>query len=351
MIRLKPSIVCGIEIEMEYDARLMKIKKSNYHEEYDDKEDYFWVGDSEKFIAERDGSLGVYKFAEGDCVELISIPFLIEDGMHIVKDFAKQFGAMIGNKLDEVICFNDSTGAHIHLSLLNPEKEGYTNIDLRDHIRHKFKGKPMFFRDIIGISILNKIKERLIKRAKAVLSDDTFAKWSSALVRGCAAKIEDEDQMYENRRSEWNLTLHNRIEYRGFNLRGITTWGEFFRIYGLLFLIIKEVIYEEFESKRPFFSQSAYELLPDDCAGLFPNALLNYTIVGGKILSENTAVFDVGLEQSHKRRRYEIELPNALEPEVNFVVDMNSSSEWNADWIDEPHWVEDEEPNEDEGGN
>jgi hypothetical protein len=337
VIELKPSIVCGIEIEMEYNAHLMKIKKANYHEEYDDREDYLWVGDSEKFIAERDGSLGVYQFAEGECVELISIPFLIENGMNIVKDFANQFGAMTGQKLDEYICFNDSTGAHIHLSLLNSEKEGYTNIDLRDHIRHKFKGKPMFFRDIVGISILNKIKERLIERAKAILSEDAFAKWSSALIRGFAAKIEDENQMYEDRRSEWNLTLHNRIEYRGFNLRGITTWGEFLRIYELLFSTIKEVIYEEFESKRPFFNQSAYELLSDDCSGL---------------LSENSAVFDIGLEQSHKRRRYEVELPNALEPEVNFVIDMNSSPEWNADWIDDrPYWDEDKEPDEDEGGN
>jgi hypothetical protein len=323
---MKPSIVCGIEIEMEYNTKVTKIAKAAYHEDCNAKDEYEWVGDN--FIAERDGSLGVYKFEAGDCVELVSVPFLVEDGMNIVKDFCSQFGGMVGKKLDEVICFNDSTGAHIHLSLLNPEKEGHTYIDLRDHIRHKFKGKPMFFRDIVGVSMLNKIKQRMVGRAKKALPKEAFEKWSNALVRSYAAPVQTDDDMFDDRRREWNATLLNRIEYRGMNLRGITTWAEFFSLYEILFSVIREVIDEEFESDKPFFNKSEVEVDSEqNIRKMLPEALVSYPIMPNLMIDEDNAVFLVGLEKARKRRRYEVEMPEII------ALDMNEPPERNPNYF------------------
>jgi len=326
---MKPSVVCGIEIEMEYDSSKIKIDKEGYHQDLAEESEYFWVSDS--FIAEQDGSLRVYKFIDsGDTVELISVPFLVEDGMTVVEKFHDSFK---GYDLNKIINFNDSTGAHIHLSVLNPELEGYTSIKLRDHIVRKFKGKPVFFRDVVGLALLGKIKAGVVERVEAALPADVFNKWQSALVRSHAASIEDGEDMYHcDRHKEWNLTLQNRIEYRGFNLRGIQTWEQLFKIYEILFSVIQEVICEEFTKPKPFFSESQQEISETDC-GMFPQALVDFPVTRARrdgspgysldvLGTENVVSFPVEITHAHKRRRYDVELKDVIKPEMEYVIDM-----------------------------
>jgi len=115
---MRPIIVCGIEIETEYNSDKISIRKNSYHS--DINHNTF----GKNFFAESDGSLTDRKFGvAGETVEIISRPFFIGEFPEIFKDFQNEVIERSEVKeLNKVLNFNDSCGAHIHISLWMPSK-------------------------------------------------------------------------------------------------------------------------------------------------------------------------------------------------------------------------------------
>jgi len=316
---MKPLIVCGIEIEMEFNRKHLSINKAGYHNNYNERSEYAWFG--KHFIVESDSSLDVRKFENGDVCEMISVPFSVDKGMEVVDGFIKKFGEF---KLSEVINFNDTTGAHIHLSVLNADKEGSTLINLRPGIRVNFKGKPVFFRDVVGANILNEIKSKVCERVKEELPASVYEKWSSALTRSNYAAPIIPNQLYAERGREWNLTLKNRIEYRGYNLRGVKTWEQLRKMYEILFSTIKEVISAEFSKEYPFLSEEEHPTeIHYNTLGIIRKQLKpDYLVSQETFLKTARVDFYVGLTNPKKRRRYSFGISKPMSKELNLIVDM-----------------------------
>jgi len=255
---MRVDMICGIEFELEYNAKLLgTISHSDHHSSIPT-----WLSNS--FIAEQDGSLEVCHFNDGKVVEIISIPFLLSDYRTILKAFEDLIYSMTANKLNTVksavksrynlydlICFNDTTGAHIHLSVLKPSKEK-TLIQFKDKFI-AFDGKLVPINSLANYGFLGNFTEKL--KAK-VMQDlpSIYPSWSISLYRGAASRITPV-MNYRERYLEWNLTGQGEcLEYRSFHLRGIETWKDFYKIWDDLFSLINTHIKEELSKTRPLAS-------------------------------------------------------------------------------------------------
>ena len=277
-VMVSPRIICGVEIELEYNKNKLSFFPNPYH--YDGEPNFL----NDFFIMERDGSLMPKFFKNGDVIEFISIPFDIEQGMDVIRSFRDYFRKF--GELKKVINFNNTTGAHMHLSVLNADKFGLSPISFRGRT-YSFFGTKILFREAVSIKLLNKIKSLLVREVKKKLPE-VFPTWYRSLTRPYAQAL-DESCFYTDRRREWNLTLKNRVEFRAFNLRGVKTWSQFTKIYSILFKVIRKVIFAEFEKPRPFKSEFGF-------------SVERTTPI---ILNENHAV---RLLKPKRRRRYKVEV-------------------------------------------
>jgi len=315
---MKPLVVCGIEIEMEYNRKNLSIHRDGYHHHHQERADYAWFG--KHFIAESDSSLNVSTFESGDVCEMVSVPFSIDNGMKVIDGFIKKFGEF---ELKDVVSFNDTTGAHIHLSVLNVDKEGTTTINARPGVKVNFKGRPMFFRDAVGANILDEIKGKLLSRVKEELPKSLYDKWSGSLVRDNYAEKLIPNRLFAERKREWNLTHPSRIEYRGFTLRGVKTWEQLRKMYDILFSVINEVVLAEFSKEQPFLSEEEHPTeVHYNQLGYMKTQLKSDYLMNGFGLIPGEVNYDVGLSNSTKRRRYTFGVSRPMDKELNLVVDM-----------------------------
>ena len=120
-------LMFGLEIEAEYNMALLKpISKSSYHTRSGCKKF------GPKWFVEKDGSLRANHFSNGDTAEFISIPLPKTDVIPTLKKFQNKIWSLAGTQceLKDALNFNDSTGAHIHISLLvhNGKELGYNPV-------------------------------------------------------------------------------------------------------------------------------------------------------------------------------------------------------------------------------
>ena len=232
-------MILGIEIECEVNTKLIRVSKDNYHGTHPIRiaNDY-WK-------AECDGSLRNSKFPMSDTVEFISKKLVSFNNMKTaLEEFKAYFSkvkpvpvfSVFGTtpqainsedtelELGEILNFNNSMGCHIHFSL---DKD------------YKFK-KLMLYK---GYAMARNKFFSLLK-SSTIIPEDTKAGILKHYSRQYARKLKPNDVKngYSmDRRTEFNLCSERDgrgLEWRSFNLLGITTWNEFFE----MFRIAEEVI-------------------------------------------------------------------------------------------------------------
>lgn len=237
--KITPQIICGIEIELEYNVTAVGgFPVGNYH-----SSNPTWF--TPNFAAERDGSLSRQTFLSGATAEFVSRPFLIKDYKNILTEFKNGFEARMRTRprnyqMSDIISFNRSTGAHIHLSIVNQKKgikSRYTIVD-RDKIFELNNSKGVWLK-AINDKTLYAINRAIIRRVKKELPQ-VYSKFRRRFYRDYA--LQQIDRTGRNRYCTWNFDTDgsDHIEFRSFHLYGITTWDEFFKMYQIAFETIEE---------------------------------------------------------------------------------------------------------------
>jgi len=217
----------GLEVELIADEELKNFNVAGYHHgRYSDFPELngYWK-------IERDGSLSpddedLNKFLSPKIGEFITKKLAISDLPRALNAFKKFFEGD-EYELNEVISFNSSCGCHIHFSEDVNVQNGfltYTNFD--------------------------KLRENTFKRiAKDV--PDVFESFKNHYFRPGYSNKNDSLLIPDIREVEFNFTQlkDNRgIEWRAFNLRGVKTWAQFFKMITIAIEEIQKMFNEYIKS-------------------------------------------------------------------------------------------------------
>lgn len=252
----KYKILYGLELELEYNKiKLGKIMKNSYHSVDAKKFNKY-------FIAESDGSLRseTFPYGEGDTVELISIPMTSENVMKSLQNFKEdiiqRYKEQTGNEtceLKDVISFNTSTGAHVHMSLLVKNSHDEV-ISLRNNKKIKFHGQSKNIMSFSNIEFMKKIARKIKTRIKNELPEfyESFVK---NYYRRYARRMTTRTSSSQ-RYTEFNTTNNKTIEYRSLHLRGIETWTQLFKFYEIVTSVTDTEFNTQFNSEKPFCNET-----------------------------------------------------------------------------------------------
>lgn len=207
----------GLEIEAEYNREYIdRIKTGDYH--HPETFTTMWG-------AERDGSLDVVGFEEGDVVEFTSKVLSAKTFFGALEHFEKKIKSLAGEDLElfDVLNFNSSCGAHIHFSL-SEDKTLPIKI-----IRHQ----EVLLREIV------------IKNMKGAAMGDAFITlFDKQYYRSYALSASNNGAKRDNKYNSLNFhTRKNTVEWRSFNLRPVRTWKEFHLMYRVAYNSIIEFIH------------------------------------------------------------------------------------------------------------
>ena len=132
------------------------------------------------------------------------------------------------------IVINTTCGAHIHFSVRNPIRG----------TRHLYRKVP--------IQTLAKIRKLAHERIKSQLPQ-VYPSFEGQYNRDYAQVCRDMHSNYHGeRRTEFNSTSDKGMEWRSFNLSGVTKWSEIRAMYSIAIGAIEEVIGGEIASSAPF---------------------------------------------------------------------------------------------------
>lgn len=199
----------GLEIESIVNNEIMSIAEETigrYH--HPTKKNVYWR-------MEKDSSLhGKNKFDYEETIEFTSIVIKPERFRRALDSFKEIFK---GYELNKVLDFNDTCGCHIHISM-------------EDESTFTFRRRAVF-----GIfSDVRKEFFRLLKKNEK-LSQEVKDKIRKHYFRHYAQAVnEDNYRDTSDKYREFNLRTEEDgtgIEWRSFNLLGVTTWDEFFEVF------------------------------------------------------------------------------------------------------------------------
>lgn len=207
------NVMLGLEIEGVINKDIHRLTIGDYHRGV--------PTEAKGWKVERDGSIrSENEFSNYDYVEFVSRVLFtragVEEKLKVFKDFISQQGKY---ELHEVISFNKSCGAHIHIGVRN----------------YRFLDKAM-------VSVFFKVRKKFVKMMSTsnIASKEQIIKHYD---RSYARKLRSPFGNYEarwrtdERRTEWNFCSerdNKGLEWRSPNLLGIKTWAEFdeaYRIY------------------------------------------------------------------------------------------------------------------------
>jgi len=263
-LSFQPNILIGLEIEAEYNTEYLNyIEVADYHSERVKPFGYY-------FKTESDGSLSAQSFGYpvGETAEFISIPFNIDESKKVLKDFKETFIKRLKNHrnitekealkipLQKYLSFNNTTGAHVHLSILNTDKELIKKFTFGRRRKLEFKGEFIDLKRVFTYEFMQNFKQKLKNNVNKKIPH-VYTLWERSLNRGYARAYYNKTDFKNNkdheREKEFNLTGSNTdIEYRGFTLRGVNTWTDFFKIYEIFFKTLKTCLYAELRKTKPF---------------------------------------------------------------------------------------------------
>lgn len=189
----------GFEIELEFDRNKVPVfSVGSYHEGMEVPGLKFWT-------AEDDHSLNTTLPRSSVC-EFVSKKLTKNNFQTALDEFQLFFSKNGQQELHEVIKFNSSTGAHIHFSIQKTD----------------LKSKYSVFHE----KTLHKL---VIKHLRELgFSESFITKFELDYHRSYAKTDLDRTSRYECLNFR---TPDSDMEWRGFHLRGITTWREFRKAY------------------------------------------------------------------------------------------------------------------------
>jgi hypothetical protein len=212
----------GFEIELEYNRQNSELKS-------------FSIGDYHHGTAlgrywkvESDGSLSSEKFSAGrTCEFVLRRPLGLRTYMKALEEFKSFFG---NAELNKTICFNSTTGAHIHFSF----------------------GEKMMFqrfkRNLPGISTSTMYKLLNNNMVKSKLPSSVQFRMIKSYYRSYSERFVSRTTRYQ----EINYNKRQTLEWRSFNLRGVETWEQFFEAYRVAVLSIVQFLEWMLQTKCEF---------------------------------------------------------------------------------------------------
>ncbi|MCD6381378.1 MAG: hypothetical protein J7L43_00155 [Candidatus Aenigmarchaeota archaeon] len=231
----------GVEIETATNLLLDSDEKAPYHE-WDEDEYYLFAG---QWKVEEDGSLGEHGYI--DTAEFI---------LRYPKEKRAFFRALRGwkegiqrrgfKRLHSAVEFNKTCGCHIHISL-------------------SFKNGKMLPVDFVKWEHLVAIRKRVLKKIDRELPH-IYPFFVGQYYRNYAQRMESIENGFEERYSEWNLQTADdedfHIEWRSFNLMGVKTWADFFKMFRIAIDTIETVFRGEMQKEHPFLVREERKITP-----------------------------------------------------------------------------------------
>jgi len=226
---MKYKVIVGIEFETEYNTKMLgELSQNGHHSESG------WCKflDNKYFKCEEDRSLRVRKF--GDTVEIISAPIELSNVQTVLKSLQKSIYKKVGKSVpfNKVFSVNNTCGCHIHISILNCDNKFRYEIydDGREEI-FDFAGKPYNIREILSDDFMTIFRKKLHKNISKNLGN-IYPSFSKNYFRYYAQNRKN--NVKDNARYvEYYYATKERCEFRSFNLIGVKTWNEFFKIFEL----------------------------------------------------------------------------------------------------------------------
>ena len=240
------TLVFGLEIETEMNGEeIGVIDRAGYHSSQ-------FNNFSKYFCAETDCSLRTNNFiGRAYTAEFVSEPLPYDKVVPALEDFKltmERRAKMKNLELYRLLCFNYSTGAHIHISVV---KNGApTPIKFKDKTI-VLPGKPVstsLYRENIRFfkRIAAKIKQRLKREMP-----EFYPRFQQDYFRSYAKKMPNTPS--PGRNFEFNMnTDYDTIEWRSSHLHGIKTWKDFINYYAIVTSVFQEEFIKEFKKKNAF---------------------------------------------------------------------------------------------------
>ena len=215
-------INCGIEIEAEYNSKIMTINRAPHHPSGSNK-----IAFGKQFFVEIDGSLRALKFKDHPVpndhpgrkelygtAEFVSKMFPITKYKETLDDFKEMIITLGKSKtMSDLIHFNRTTGCHIHISL-------------KDDNKHSFPLKDVKMSEYILFNklLMGKVTEKL---------PHVGAHFCGRFYREHARKRNQQ----KARNSSWNFETaeNNHVEFRSFHLMGVETWEDLYTMFDIVF--------------------------------------------------------------------------------------------------------------------
>lgn len=192
----------GFEIELEYDVdkRRGQINAGRYHGPRK-------LGRTAYWRVEEDGSLGTEDFDEGQTIEVTTIPIRLSEIPLALKEFKTFFAQKRGYALTDVISFNGTTGAHIHVSY-----------DAKPVRAMFMRWKETLLKEIVTKRMNEAVAEgKLTQKHVTKFLEDYYRSYSKE-----ATKVRHTERYASINFNGTPATF----EWRSFHLRGVTTWEQ-----------------------------------------------------------------------------------------------------------------------------
>ncbi|MBD3248461.1 hypothetical protein GF336_00260 [Candidatus Woesearchaeota archaeon] len=252
---MRTKMFFGLEIECLYNPKINRINQSDYHD-FSNSSCF-----NSYFYAERDSSIEYCDF-NGDCtsaVELISIPLEKDEIKEALSALKESLNIEKKNTdFSDIIGFNNSTGAHIHVGIYKDSKKRIQISDNRGFLKRIY-GKEIKLSKVINLRLLKDINHLIIKRVKTELPH-IYNSWISQFYRNYAKELDFPLQ----RDMSWNLKDYDRLEFRSFNLMGVKTWNDLEKIYEIAIDTIYSKMKEVITRSSPFKERNKIVIEPKD---------------------------------------------------------------------------------------
>lgn len=254
-------LVFGLELELEYNKEVLGfIPTGGYHDNSAPEFGNYWR-------VESDGSLSTRKFVNGKMAEFISEPLPYDKVLVALAQFQKRFETLSCKNhpdktftMTDLINFNSTTGAHVHIGLLR-KNHRRTTLNFRDEDL-VFDGVFEPVKEVANLTFLRTITKnikRIIKNELPLFYDhyqrDYYRRYAERITK------EDNPRAYKRRHNEFNFTTpYNTVEWRSSHLHGITTWDDLFKYFTIVTTEFQKGFLKEFKKENPFFKERVFNI-------------------------------------------------------------------------------------------
>lgn len=218
---MNKNINIGIEIECIVNKELFSFDSDEIGDYHRGKR----ITGLSGWTAEQDGSLYHHnEFNKNHEIEFVSKVFKTKRQLDAgLLSFYKYFSKGHELELYKALAFNDSCGSHVHFSIDN------FSFSKKAILKSFLKTRKYFFDSLQNSEILSKntILSHYNRRYSRLLDKRNFKR--------------------QDRYSEFNFLSEQSnkgLEWRSLNLRGLTTWNEFFEMFDIIYKSIEFLIKE-----------------------------------------------------------------------------------------------------------